>query len=206
MRKIILALLIVICGIAIIASFFMPWARAVTTATKVATGIKEKVQGSFGETPLAGRLIANLDKATEALNEFGDVKFRTVVSGYELPVFANRQESKTALSLIQVFSPGAEGIGKKILLVYLMPLLALACAALAVLGLKNDVFIIIIALISGAIAVPGLHKILTADISNNIVQITIERGLWQTLYGYLIIFILSAIWIITGLVFGKSRT
>lgn len=197
MRKIVLALLIIICSVVIVASFFMVWARAVTTAAKVASGIEEKVEKAFPGSPFAGKMIADLNKATEAINEFGDVQFRTVVRGYEIPVMVNRKFSKTALSLIQIFDPGAGNIGNKALLLYLIPFLALVTIVLTYLGLKSDIFVIIVCAISGVISVGGLYRVMTADISNNIVRITLDRGLWQTLYGYLMIFVFSIIWLIT---------
>lgn len=205
MRRIILALLIIICSVVVIASFFMPWAKASTSATKVATSVKKEIAGPFKELPFAGKLFANLDKATDAINEFGDVELKTVVRGCDIPLMVNKKESKTAISLVQVFQPEAEGLDEKVLLIYLIPLLALACAALALLGFKHDIFIIIVALISGAISIGGLYKVMTTNISSNIVQITIGRGLWQTLYGYLLIFIFSIVWLITGMLFAKSK-
>ncbi|MBP7056420.1 MAG: hypothetical protein KBB52_06185 [Candidatus Omnitrophica bacterium] len=199
MWKTIMAALIIVCSVVIIGSFFMPWAKAVTTATKVAGGIERSLDaGPLGGSPFASKLIANIDKAKTALNVFGDVRFKTVVSGYEIPVMLNRQESKTALSLTQVFAPGAQNIGKKALLVYLLPLFALLCIALSLLAFKTDLFLLPVILISGLISTAGLYKVLTADITNNIVQITIERGLWQTLYGYLLIFIFSLLWFVLG--------
>lgn len=198
MRKMVMAGLIIICSVVIIASFFMVWAKAVTTATKVTTGVKEKVSETLGGSPFGAKLIANIDKANVALSEFGDVQFKTIVRGYEIPVMVNRKSSKTALSFIQVINPEAEGVGNKVLLIYLIPFLAIACIALAVLGLKNDIFVMIIILISGVISIGGLYKVMTANITNNIVQITLERGLWQTLYGYLLIFVFSILWVATN--------
>lgn len=196
MKKMVMGVLIIVCSLVIIGSFFMPWAKATTTASKVATGIKETVARELKGTSLEEKVVANFDKAIGAINEFGDVKFKTVVSGYEIPVLVNRKDSKTAISLAQVFTPDAENLGKKVLLVYLLPLMALLCIAFTVLGLKNELFVILIAIISGTISLGGLFKVSTANIQNNVVQITLERGLWQTLYGYLFIFIISVAWIV----------
>jgi len=198
MRKTIMAILVMVAGLSIIASFFMPWAKATTTASKAATGVKEAVARQIKGASYEEKVLSKFDKAIGAINEFGDVQFKTVVSGYEIPVLVNRKDSKTAISLAQVFTPDAESLGKKALLVYLLPLMALLCIALAVFGLKNGVFVIAMAVISGIISIGGIFKVMTANISNNVVQITIERGLWQTLFGYLFIFIVSVVWFALG--------
>jgi len=203
MRKIVLATLIIICGVVIVVSFFRPWAKAVTSPTKIAGGLKDAISDTLKDTGIADKLIAKVDTATATLNRFENVRFQTVVSGYELPVMVNRETSKTALSLVQIFDPKAADIGKKVLLVYLIPAGALLCIALAFLGMRHDIFVAIMAVLSGVVAAVGLTKLMTTDIANNVVQITIEMGLWQTLYSYLLICVFSVVWLVWDMSIGK---
>ena len=83
------------------------------------------------------------------------------------------------------------------MLVYLIPLFAIVCVILAVIGLKYKLAVIAMAVIGGAISIGGLYNLFTANLAALPVQITIMNGLWQTMYGYLLICILSIIWLIT---------
>ena len=195
MLKIAMAVLIIICSIVIVVSFFMPWAKAVTTSTKVASGLTDIVARNFAGTSLGDKIVSKMTQATEAVREFGDVQFKTTVSGYEIPVLVNRKDSTTALSFVQAFIPQAEGTGKRLLLIYLIPLMALLCIALVVLGMKNSIYIFLITIISGVVAIGGIYKAATANLANTMVKITLEHGLWQSLYGYLAIFIFSILWL-----------
>ena len=90
-------------------------------------------------------------------------------------------------------------LDKKVMLVYLLPLLALVCIGLAVAGLKNKAAVIIMAVLSGTIAAGGLYNLMTVNLSNLTVQISIGQGLWQTMYAYLMIFVIGIVWIILDL-------
>ncbi|MDP3786842.1 MAG: hypothetical protein Q8R05_04740, partial [Candidatus Omnitrophota bacterium] len=93
----------------------------------------------------------------------------------------------------------AKDLDKKSMLVYLLPLLALVCIGLAAIGLKNKIAIIVMVVLSGGIAVGGLYNLMTVSLSNLAVQISIEQGLWQTMYAYLIISVIGIVWIVLDL-------
>lgn len=192
MKKIILLSLVIITSIVIIVSFFMPWVRASTSVTKVS----EKVVSGLEGTPVAEKFISGLKKAVTAIEEFGDIK--TVVSGYDIPKMVNNKSSKIAISFTQVFFGDVKDLDKKSMLVYLMPLFAIVCVILAITGLKYKSSIVIMAVPSGVISLGGIYNLSTAKLSSAMVQITIEKGLWLTLYGYLIISILSILWLIVN--------
>jgi hypothetical protein len=186
MKKFVLAGLIVFAAIVIVASFFMPWAELSASVTKVS---KELTGGKF---------IRELSRITGAIGEIGgNIKIRTSVSGYDIPSMVNKKSSKVAVSLAQGLLKDAKDIDKKAALVFLLPIFAVVCAALAVIGLKNKLSVILMLIISGAISLGGLYRLKTLDLASLPVDITIGKGLWQTMYAYLFIFIVSAIWIIT---------
>lgn len=202
MKKIILLALIVICALAIIHAFFIPWAKASTTATKVAKSLTSQATGTLKDTPFAGKFLNIFGKTTEKIADLGDIEIKTAVSGYDIPTLVNKKSSKIAISIAQVMFKDAKELDKKSMLVYLLPLLALVCIALAVIGLKNKIAIIVMAILSGAIAVGGLYNLMTANLSNLVVTISIESGLWQTMYGYLLVCFLGIVWIVLD---GKDR-
>jgi len=197
MKKIILVSLVVLAAIVIIFSFFAPWAKLSASVTKVSkelTGQAGKVAGgTFGE-----RFARELSRVTDAIGKVGgDIQIKTSVSGYDIPSMVNKKSSKVAISLVQGLFKDAKDIDKKAALVFLLPIFAVVCAALAVIGLKNKLSVMLMLIISGAISLGGLYKLKTLDLASLPVDITIEKGLWQTLYAYLFIFVISIIWLVT---------
>jgi len=192
MKKMIMASLVGICAVAIVISFFMPWAKASTSATRVAKGVKQSMDGtSFG-----AKIGKYFDVATQAISGMGDINVNTIVSGYDMPAMVHKKSSHVAVALAMVYVKDASNLDTKVLLIYLVPLFALACIALALLGLKNILFVAIMGLVSGIISIVGFFKIATTDMSSMVVQISIEKGLWLTLWAYLVIFAISIVWVV----------
>ncbi|MFH1791714.1 MAG: hypothetical protein ABH885_07030, partial [Candidatus Omnitrophota bacterium] len=88
-----------------------------------------------------------------------------------------------------------EDLDKKSYLVYVIPLIGIICAALALLGMKNKLFIFIMICLSGAVSLGGLRNIMTMDTGTLPVSIVIGKGLWNTLYAFLFIFLTGVTWI-----------
>ena len=205
MRKVILLSLVVICAIAIIHGFFMPWAKASASATKVAKGLAKSATGGILEnTPFAGKFVRELDKATNKILDLGDIQIKTAVSGYDIPTLINKKTSQIAIAIASVMFKDVKDLDKKSMLVYLLPLLALVCIGLAIAGLKNKIAVIVMAVLSGGIAVGGLYNLMTVNLSNLSIQISIEQGLWQTMYAYLIISVIGIVWIVTDILVAKK--
>ncbi len=198
MKKMIMASLVIICAVAIVASFFAPWVRAKVSVTKVATGLASTFSSSLQNTPFAGKLFRGLDTATNTINSIGNIEIKTQVSGYDIPTQINKKSSKEAIALIQIFVRDTKDLGKKSMLVYLLPLFAILCAILAVIGLKSKLAVIPVILIGGAISITGLYNLFTVNLASLPAQVTIMNGLWQTMYGYLLICVISIIWLISG--------
>lgn len=204
MRKIVMLALVVICAVAIIHAFFMPWAKASVSATKVAKGLtKSATAGVLENTPFAGKFIRGFDTATDTISELGDIQMKTAVSGYDIPTLVNKKSSQIAISIASVMFKDAKDLDKKSMLVYLLPLLALLCIGLAIVGLKSKIAIIVMAILSGAIAAGGLYNMMTIDLSTLPIQISIEQGLWQTMYAYLMISVIGIIWIVMNILDAK---
>lgn len=193
-RKIVFAALIVICSLAVIHGFFMPWAKASTSATRVASSLVDQASGPLAGSPFAGNFIKGLNKATQKVSDLGDIQIKTAVSGYDIPTLINKKTSQIAIAIGSVVFKDAKDLDKKSFLVYLFPILALVCIGLALLGMKNKIALIVMAVISGAISIGGLYNLMTVNLSNLVVTISIEQGLWQIMYSYLFICIISVVW------------
>lgn len=196
MKKMIFAGSIILCALIIIVSFFMPWAKATVNATKVAKNLADSASGKLQNTSFGGKLLQGFNQATNAIGNFGDIEVKTTVSGYDIPAMINKKSSHVAIQLAQLLFKDSKDLDKKSMLVYLLPLFAIACIALAIVGLKYKASIIATAIIGGAIGIGGLYKLIATDLSRLSVQISIEYGLWQTMYGYLLICILSIAWLV----------
>lgn len=196
MKKYVMAGLIVACGIMIIVSFFMPWARANVSVTKVAKGLTSAAEGTLKDSPFAGKFIKDLQKATDAIDSMGNIEVKTTVSGYDIPTMVNKKSSKSAISLAQVFFAGADDLDKKSMLVYLMPALAIVCIFFALLAIKTKLFAYGTAIIGAVIAAYGYYHLLNTNLVHEQYQIVILNGLWQTMLGYLLICILSIVWLV----------
>jgi hypothetical protein len=193
MRKIVLLALVVVCALAIVHAFFMPWAKASASAGKVAS---DSLAGVEKKYPLLSGLFGNMSKESEKVTSAADaVTVKMSVSGYDIPKMMNAKSSQVAVALTGIFMKDAKDADKKSYAVYLMPILALVCIGLAFMGMKNKIALIVMAVLSGGIAGGGLYNLMTVNLSNLPIQISIERGLWQTMYAYLMIFIIGIVWI-----------
>ncbi|MFA6141919.1 MAG: hypothetical protein WC738_01300 [Candidatus Omnitrophota bacterium] len=196
MKKIVFAGAIIVCALIIIGSFFMPWARATVSATKVAKNLSESAASKLQNTSFGGKFVQGFNKATNAIVDLGDIEVKTTISGYDIPAMVSKKSSHVAIQLAQILFKDAKDIDKKSMLVYLLPLFAMACIALAIAGLRYKVSVMAAALIGGGIGIGGLYKLMATDISGLPVQISIENGLWQTMYGFILICILSVAWLV----------
>ena len=131
MKKMIFAGAIIVCAIIIVASFFMPWARATVNATKVAKNLADSASSKLQNTSFGGKFVQGFNQATNAIGDLGDIKVKTTVSGYDIPTMINKKSSHVAIQLVQMLSKDAKDVDKKSMLVYLLPLFAIACIILA---------------------------------------------------------------------------
>lgn len=205
MRKMILLSLVVICAIAIIHGFFMPWAKAATSAGKMARGVTGAATKAGGNAPLLGGLFGEVGKVAERATSAADiVGVNMVVSGYDIPKMMNTKSSQVAVALASIFIKDAKDADLKSYAVYLMPIFAILCVGLAFFGMKNRIALIVMAVISGGISVGGLFKLMTTDLTNMVATISIESGLWQTLYAYLLICVVGIVWIALDIIEAKK--
>ena len=192
MKKEILIGLVAAACVLIIISFFMPWAKIATSVTGVSKEVTSKLKG----TPFAGKFLKEIDKATTAIGEVGDISIKMSVSGFNVPNMVNSKTSKVAISLMEILTKSNKNLELKSYAVYLLPLFGLICVALSLVGSKNKIAVIAMLVLSGAIGVVGLYNLSTIDVSSIAVKVTIEKGLWYTMYSFLFIFFVSIAWLV----------
>jgi hypothetical protein len=195
MKKMIFLALVVISSLVIIFTFFMPWAKIVVSGAQVSKQLTEAAsKGPLKDTPRAAKIINKLKTATKAIEQFGDIEVKSVVSGNDIPTLVSRKESKTALALMQFFFEDAKDVEGRAKLVYLLPLLAIVSIVLAIAGIKYRVSPLILAVIGGVISGAGLYKLSALSTAKLAVTLSIENGLWLIMYAYLFICVVSIAW------------
>ena len=197
MKKLIFIIVVFAASTVIVMSFFQPWAEINASVTGVSKELTKSASTALGETSFAGKFIRQLNDITSSIGNIGDIELKSTVRGNNIPVLANDQTSKVALSLVQVLfkNKGTENIGKKSYLVYLLPLSGILCAVLALFALKHKIYLLIMAAISGIISIGGLYNLYTMDVVSPVVKITIENGLWNTMYAFGCILLVAILWL-----------
>ena len=198
MRRRVMLAIIIIAALFILRGFFMPWAQVNASVTKIAGSVTDKAGKELKDVPFTEKLAKNLSKATDAIGNLGDIEVKTAVSGYDIPRLVNSKSSKVAIAVAQLFFGNVKDLDKKSYLVYLLPICSIVCILLAILGIRLKASIIAMLALSGIISFGGLFKIFTTNLSSLYVNIMIARGLWDTLYAYLFIFLISIVWVVLG--------
>ena len=156
-------ILILILVAVIVVGFFLPWIN-----------VESKQMGTFTKL-LTGKQQKTLH----------------YISGLDIPVLANSDESRLIVTIAQIFNPDIQDVDKKSFLVLAVPILALIILLLAWFQGKNLWVSLMIGIVGCAVFSFALYKIKTTDLEKAILQIKIGLGLWAILYSYLAIGVVS---------------
>ncbi len=181
MSKILLLVLTLIACAVIITAFFMPWARVNVSL--------ERILPTGG-----GEIVNTLEGFTENVGSFAGMEFDPVVRGKDIPMLVNNKSSKVAVTFISLLFKNAESLERKSYLVYMPVLLAVICALLAILGIENKTYILIMTILSGLLSGAGLYEFKTVNFSSLVTNVEIMYGIWVTLYAFFAIFIIGLFW------------
>ena len=109
----------------------------------------------------------------------------TQVSGFQVPVLANSDESRFMITIIKLFQPGIKDADKKSYLIWGVPLLAVVLFLLSYFLKDNKWVALGIGIIGVAIFAGAVFKISTTNLDKLVMQVNIAYGLWLILIGYL---------------------
>ena len=196
MKKVIFPALIIIAACIILLAFFQPWARVQASVTGVSKDLVDQASGELKDTPVAAKFINKLKSVTDTISGFGDIEIKSQVSGYNVPRMVNNDTSKVALTLAQIMFKSTEGLDWKSYLVYVLPLCAILCAVLSVIGTRQKVAVLVMLIVSGAISLVGLYNLHTMDLGTASIKITIADGLWNSMHAFLFIAAASLAWLV----------
>lgn len=150
--------LVFLCAALIFTAFFLPWV-SVNSSVK---GLVVKVFGSQD---------ASIMK----------------ISGYQVPILANREDSRLMITVIKLFNPGIQDADKKSWLIWAVPILSVLLAFAYMMFNKNKWFDLGLGILGVAIFAVGLYEILVTDLNKMGIEVEILNGVWLTLVGYLCI-------------------
>lgn len=150
---------ILVCVAIIVVSFFLPW---VSVESEAVGGISKLLTGKKQSSVGA-------------------------ISGFQVPIMANGEESRFMISVIKIFNPDITHADKKSILICLVPLLSIGLYFLSNRFGKNKLVILGIGILGVTIFGGAVFKIFTTDLDKMVIKVSIAIGLWLTLFGYLFI-------------------
>lgn len=163
-----------------IMAFFLPWAKVELIKD---TQLEQQVAAGFKRA--AGKTF-KARKPTESWTRrkrSGVPIIPTRVSGFQVPILANRKNVKVAADLVALFTKKRDAhIGLKSYAVYLVPGIALLAGMLLTVWGASRPVVIGLGILCTAVAVAGCWTILTTDLKA--MSLRIEWGLWMSLLAY----------------------
>ena len=168
--------LILILAAVIVVGFFLPW-----------VSVESQQVGTFTKL-LTGKRQASVD----------------LISGVEIPILANSDESRLIVSIAKIFYPQVKDVDKKSFLVLIVPILAIIIFLLTLKLSKNKFVNILFGIIGIGIFAFALYKLQSTDLDKLVLQIKIGIGMWLVLYAYLGIGLLS-VFNFLGLLFKGNK-
>lgn len=149
--------LMLILVIVIVVAFFLPWVSVESAAVgKVSKLLTGKTQATIGS-----------------------------VSGFQMPILANSEESRLMITIIKIFQPDITNADKKSFLIWIVPLLAIIIFWVGNAPKTNQWIRLAFGVIGILIFVGATFKIITTDLDKMIIKVNIGYGLWLILFGYL---------------------
>ena len=168
-------LMVVLAG-AVIAGFFLPW---ITVESKPVGSLMKILTGQHQETVQG-------------------------ISGFRIPIFANREESHIIITIATLFKPGIENVDKKSYLVWAVPVLAFIILVLALHNDRSELLNFLFAVIGLVIFAYSFYKLQTTNLDKLLFEVKPGLGGWLTLGGYLSIGVLGFLQFVI-LAAGKSK-
>lgn len=170
--------LIVLLTLLIIIAFFMPWVRI-------------ESQAVVGE--LSKLLTGKEEKISQSL------------SGFQVPAMANQQDARLAIAVMKIINPESQKVDQESYLIWLVPLLAVVILILSIILAQNQWVHLAGGAIGVLIFIIGLYKINSMHMDQTFLNVSIESGIWLTLWAYLGLGLVELINFLTLLLRRKAK-
>ena len=133
-----------------------------------------------------GRIAVTLQRGSKTIR--GDVPTNaglpTQVSGWQIPQLANQEQARVATAMLEFLTKTRQHVGLKSYAVYLVPGVALLCGIGLTVCWRFSPLVWVIGSLCAAVAGAGWWSVLTTHPRTLFVAVTIERGVWCSLWGY----------------------
>jgi len=169
----------------------MSWVKVETTASRISETLAKAAGDDSGAL---GRYAEKFSKAASEIGGIVDIKASMTLRGIDIPALSDKGDSKLVKSIVRLCGFDTGNYRRKVYLVYLVPLSAIICFILSLLGIRNRIWVLPLVLISGTAAIGGFYKILTFNLKELPVDITIGSGIWTMLYSFLAMLVVSIVW------------
>lgn len=171
--KVLTSILALMLVVVIVVGFFLPWVNA-----------ESKNIGTLSKL-ITGKRISDIG---------------VTISAFQIPIMANSKDAKLIISIIELFNPGIENADKKSYLAWVIPIFAAILFLLLLFRGDNKWVTLAIALVGISIFAFATYKINTTDLNRLFTKVTVEKGAWLTLYGFLGIGVVSTIKFLQSLI------
>ncbi len=188
----IVGVLAVWCSMAgAVVGFFLPWATLDVKYRELAAPLDRVTQGTPLEgvadtlTKGLGRVVVKVKRGAETVTgQLPDLNtLPRQVSGFDVPLLANRQDSQIVLALAEMLTSERQ-LGAKSYAVYVIPGLAVLLGLVVTAACRVRVTCLAAGVVGLAVAGVACWKLLTANTQTLLVAITIGQGLWLSVWAY----------------------
>ncbi len=162
---------------ACLAGFLLPWVRLDLRGTELAALAKSS---SVGQVTLQLRRHGQVLKATLP----SAAEFPRRVRGIQIPRLLRQDETQVAVALLELLTDTRQHLAVNGRAVFLVPAVALACGLLVTRWNHRPAVAWGVALLCAAVAALGFWRLLTVETTGSLMVITVERGLWLSLWAY----------------------
>ena len=175
---------------AVLVGFFLPWVaidvRELSSRPSEASAQELPVEAVIGQlTKQVGRVVVTVEHNGRTmradLSKLADLPRQ--ITGAEIPRVANREDVVLMLTLSELFTNEGH-LAEKSWLVYAVPGMALLCGIVLVLGRRAPNVWVGVGIVALAIGLIGWWKLTTVTMPVMAAAITIGRGLWMSIWGY----------------------
>ena len=169
-----------LCVAAAVAGFFLPWVRMDIGTSKSSKQLESAARTSLGKTFKVG---GSKEPSWIRHRATRTATLPTRISGFQIPVLANRKNAKVVTDLVKLFTKRDEHLGFKSYAVYGLPGLAVVCGLLLSWGGRRRLLVAGVAVLCAAVAGGGCWTLLTTD-TRAACGVAIGAGLWLSLWAY----------------------
>ena len=196
MQKVYIFTMLILVGVIVI-SFFLPWISVESEPIDLITKPVDLIAKPLDF--ITNTLTGETESKTESSGTFFSI------SAFKVPILANSAEVRLMISIIKIFNPGIQGADKKSYLIWSIPGLAVIIFVMSLFLSRNRWFNLAVGILGITIFSVAAFKITTTNLDKLVLKVTIDQGLWLTLYGFLGMGILCALRFVQILI-GRKRS